>query len=52
MTDRVRNMVHEASKKEYTKTEILDRTYVKSGMSISMDGTKVLSILMNWGKME
>lgn len=41
MADGVRRMVEELVTGRLTKTEVLDRTYVKSGMTFSQDGTVV-----------
>lgn len=39
--DRCRLLVNELELKKYTKSEVLDRVYVKGGLSPQQDGTKV-----------
>jgi hypothetical protein len=45
LTDRARIMLKELQSKRYTKTEVLDRTYVKAGLTPQIDGTKVFLTL-------
>lgn len=50
LTDRARIMLAEMKTKKFTKTEVLERTYVKAGLTPQMDGTKVFISFID-GKM-
>ena len=49
LADRVRLMVAELEKNKYTKSEILDRVYVKAGMEPSTDPKLVCLLLASAG---